>query len=256
MSFAKRILIFVLSVLLFTGTQSLSFAKDKIKTNPKKNETPVAEGYIFSNKSGKKKTTLSSKVKVIFSGFYSGKSTRKEDQKHIEHLSPAAYSGYDESFKGSSKKESSKEHSIAWIKKDGEIYHDHLQPECASVAQKIWITEAKHLAGLTPCRKCFIISNSAPEFIEKECGGLDMASASALLDNAGFLEWAKEHLPIKEPSFLTNSKLLVFSKDEMSDKGLKQLAKEVARAYRRHTWKVIEVMAKNSKADSGYASSF
>jgi hypothetical protein len=244
----------LLSIVLFViCMQNLCFAKNNAKVKIHKNKTPVAEGYIFSNKPGKKKSALSSKVKVIFSGFYSGS---KEDRKYIEHLSPTEYSGYGESFKDSAKKESPKDHSIAWIKKDGEVYHDHLQPECASVAQKIWINEDKQLAGLTPCRKCFIISNSAPSFIEEECGGLDMASASALLDNAGFIEWAKEHLPVKEPSFLTNSKLLVFSKDEMSDKGLNQLAKEVARAYRRHTWKVIEVMAKNAKGNSAHASSF
>ena len=145
--------------------------------------------------------------------------------------------------------------AIAWMTEGGIVYHDLLL-ECKGSGEKLWIDNIQELSGLAPCEECFIKTAHAPEFIVKESGGLDLASASGLLSNQEFLVWASERLPIKTPGFITTRRLLIYPKMEMTDNGLLQLAKEVEMAYRRHTWRVIEVIAKKSETDTGSISSF
>lgn len=148
--------------------------------------------------------------------------------------------------------------TIAWMAAGGFIYHDPFL-DCGNVAsgsEKIWVNNIIDLCGLGPCDECFKKTAHAPEFIIKECKGLDLASASGLLDNKGFLAWVTEHLPVRNPVFLSTRKLLVYPKLEMTDNGLLQLLKETETAYRRHTWKVIEVIGKKSELDTDNVSSF
>ena len=77
-----------------------------------------------------------------------------------------------------------------------------------------------------------------------------------MLNNADFLVWAQERLPLRNPGFVTSQKLMIYPKMEMTRKGLHQLARETELAYRRKTWKVIEVIAKQSEADLDQISSF
>lgn len=233
------------------GTSSIQIEKPE--------EGKKAKGYIFSTYSGKlRREKPHIKPSVIVTGVFSAKEKTKSDtdssvsNKDIEEYNPNL-----PKLEKPQKKESKKDKdTIAWITKDGEYFHDHLSPHESPMEEKtvdgiqvkvtkIWISEIQDLVGLTPCKTCFIKANSAPEFINKECGGLDIASASTLLDNPSFIEWAKQHLPISRLSFLTSSKLLIIAKSKMTKTALKQLAKETSAAFRRHTWKVIEVIAQN-----------
>lgn len=145
--------------------------------------------------------------------------------------------------------------TIAWMAEGGLVYHDPFL-ECATGTDRVWVNDIKDLSGLAPCEECFIKTAHAPEFIRNESGGLDLASASELLTNQQFLVWAGERLPIKNPGFITTRRLLVYPKMEMTEAGLRQLAKEVEMAYRRHTWRVIEVLVKKSETDTDSISSF
>jgi len=145
--------------------------------------------------------------------------------------------------------------TIAWMTEGGITYHDPFL-ECATGTERVWLDDVKDLSGLAPCEECFIKTAHAPEFIQKESGGLDLASASELLTNQQFLVWAGERLPIKNPGFISTRRLLIYPKMEMTEAGLRQLAKEVEMAYRRHTWRVIEVIAKKSETDTDSISSF
>ncbi|EKD83802.1 MAG: hypothetical protein ACD_39C00443G0004 [uncultured bacterium] len=145
--------------------------------------------------------------------------------------------------------------TISWIDKSGTAYHDPFL-ECAAGSDRLWVDNVQDLCGLAPCDECFIKTAHVPEFISKESGGLDLASASALLTNQEFLAWAVERLPIKNPGFISTRRLLIYPKMEMTNNGLEQLAKEVEIAYRRHTWRVIEVVVKKSETDTDDISSF
>lgn len=150
------------------------------------------------------------------------------------------------------------ENTIAWIARDGMAFHDPFL-DCANIAsgsEKVWINSVVDLCGLDPCEECFIKTNHAPEFIIKESKGLDLASAASILDNKGFVSWLAEHLPVKNPGFLSTRRLLIYPALEMTDNGLLQLARETELAYRRHTWKVIEVIGKKSELDTENLSSF
>lgn len=145
--------------------------------------------------------------------------------------------------------------TIAWITEGGTIYHDPFL-ECSTGTHRVWINDIRDLCGLEPCEECFVKTAHAPEFIKKESGGLDLASATQLLNNKEFLSWANDRLPVKNPGFISTRRLLVYPKMEMTEAGLRQLAKEVELAYRRHTWRIIEVVVKKSEIDTGSISSF
>lgn len=145
--------------------------------------------------------------------------------------------------------------TIAWMTDGGLVYHDPFL-ECATGTDRVWVDDIRDLSGRAPCEECFIKTAHAPEFIRKESRGLDLASASELLTNQQFLAWAGERLPIKNPGFISTRRLLIYPKMEMTDVGLRQLAKEVEMAYRRHTWRVIEVIVKKSETDTDSISSF
>ncbi len=147
--------------------------------------------------------------------------------------------------------------TIAWITKEGLLYHDpFLECPAASGSERIWIGDYHELCGLQPCEDCFQKNNNIPDFISKEAGGLDVASAPGLLANGAFLEWVQSHLPIKNPGFISTQKLIIYPKMEMTARGLHQLARETEHAYRRLTWRVIEVLGKHSEIDTGNISSF
>ncbi len=145
--------------------------------------------------------------------------------------------------------------NIAWTLPGGTTYHDPSH-ECATGSEKVWVKEMRDLSGFAPCPECYNNGEKIPNFIFREFGGLGIATGSLLLDNAGFLAWAKEGLPLRNPGFISSQKLMIFPKMEMTRRGLHQLARETELAYRRRTWKVIEVIAKKSETDTGSISSF
>ena len=61
---------------------------------------------------------------------------------------------------------------------------------------------------------------------------------------------------MKNPSFLSTRKLLVYPSLEVTENGMRQLVREVELAYRRQTWKVIEVAGKMNEIDTKIFSSF
>jgi hypothetical protein len=215
------------------------------------------EGYVFPRSSSKKKKYP--KAQQIFTGIYSTSDTEESESAKVKAASTSEkLSAKIDSESISSKEEEKAEKdaaTIAWIRENQEFYHDPLL-ECGTGTKRIWIKDIKKLAGLLPCQDCFHKNGQAPAFIKEECGGLDLATAGVLLDNGEFKEWAMKHLPIKKAVFLTTRKLMVYPKQTMSRKGLKEIAQEVAMAYRRHTWKVIEVLARNTEKDLAGISSF
>lgn len=235
----------------------------------KTTDTKKADGYIFPISSGKlKRRYPGPKPKVIITGVFTGnkkedrgKEKQIRDEKSDNNLSEPLIIKKTEDIKFKADKD-----TIAWIKANSEYYHDPLSPheldsekntdgQTKHKLKRIWISDIKFLAGLKPCKKCFIDTNTPPEFIKKECGGLDLASASALLNNPEFIEWAKKHLPVEKVSFLTSSKILAVAKTKMTDKALLELAKEIAAAYRRHTWRIAEVITQNKNSEK-HESSF
>ncbi len=204
------------------------------------------EGLIFPVRSRNRR--LKPRADRILTGIFSG----REDS--ADGLIPA-----EESYTSVTRKRQPVRQktaaTIAWKTDAGIVYHDPFL-ECSSATERIWVDNIKDLSGLEPCSECFIKTAHAPEFIIKESGGLDLASASELLSNQQFLAWAGERLPIKNPGFISSRRLLIYPKMEMTENGLRQLAKEVEMAYRRHTWRVIEVIAKTSETDTESVSSF
>ena len=239
------------------GKEILIDADHELSATSTAKVAPVgyAEGYVFPKKSRKKKKYP--KAQQIFTGIYS--TTNTEEETDIKAASTSEkLTGKIDTETASSKKEEKTEKdtaTIAWIRKNQEFYHDPLL-ECGTGTERLWIKDMEKLAGLLPCQDCFHRNGQAPAFIKEECGGLDLATAGVLLDNGEFKEWALKHLPIKKAVFLTTRKLMVYPKQTMSRKGLKEIAHEVAMAYRRHTWKVIEVLARNSEKDLADISSF
>ncbi len=211
-----------------------------------------AEGYIFPAKGQKKRRSL--KAQRILTGVFSGSGEKTGVSSDKPGDLPDII-GFDQApVKRQAKRDAE---TIAWVTKTGTFYHDPFL-ECiwASGTERIWIDSVKGLSGLEPCPECYQKNNSVPEFIRKESGGLDVATATTLLSNADFLVWVQERLPLRNPAFITSQKLMIYPKMEMTRKGLHQLARETELAYRRKTWKVIEVIAKPSEADLDQVSSF
>lgn len=211
----------------------------------------LAEGVVFPANAPKRKKYRP--AEKIFTGVYSSRKTVQKDsgKKH----GAKSFVEFDEDLEAVSEKNEDKP-TIAWITKESDFFHDPYLVECASQGSQIWVKELEALNGLEPCPKCFHQTGHAPNFIVKESGGLDLATAGALLDNPGFLVWVEQNLPIKKAIFLTSRKLLIYPKMEMTREGLQELAHETAMAYRRHTWKVIEVLGKKNEADLENISSF
>lgn len=211
----------------------------------------AAEGYVFSNKAapGKKYPP----AQKIFTGVYSSHSS--EESRPVDKDEPVYFSPMEPDLEvavGDAKPEGT---TLAWVTKEADFFHDPFL-ECGSHTSRIWIKKLDLLGGVEPCPECFFKTSHAPEFIIKESGGLDLATAGALLDNPGFLSWLEQNLPVKKAVFLTSRKLLIYPKMEMTSAGLKELAHEAAMAYRRHTWKVIEVLAKKNETDLENISSY
>jgi|GEM_PF-1831255 len=211
----------------------------------------IAEGYVFPLSGARRRPRA--RAERILTGVFSASGT-------VETQEPGAVLP-DRMDIGSSsaapKKSVKQQDTIAWITKEGLLYHDpFLECPAASGSERVWVGDYHELSGLQPCNDCFQKNNSVPDFIQKESGGLDVASAGSLLANADFLAWAQDRLPIRNPGFISSQKLLIYPKMEMTAKGLHQLARETEMAYRRMTWKVIEVLGKHSEIDTGNISSF
>ncbi len=211
-----------------------------------------AEGYIFPVKG--QKNPLQPKAQRILTGVFSGSGERAVAFSDKPGELPEVV-GYDQApVRRQVKRDAA---TIAWITKAGAYYHDpFLECAWASGTERIWVDSVLGLSGLQPCAECYHKNDSIPDFIKKESGGLDIATATTLLNNADFLVWAQERLPLRNPGFVTSQKLMIYPKMEMTRKGLHQLARETELAYRRKTWKVIEVIAKQSEADLDQISSF
>ncbi|NCB37313.1 MAG: hypothetical protein EOM80_00955 [Erysipelotrichia bacterium] len=203
-----------------------------------------AEGYVFPVTAPRRRPA--GKVERILTGVFDQKGLRESTQQKTD------VPDVEEKLQKTSQKMSD---SIAWVTTLAFDYHAPFL-SCESAGEKVWVSSIKDLCGFSPCETCFIKPGRVPEFIQNECGGLDLASSSALLTNEAFQLWAVENLPVVNPSFISLRKLQVYPKTQMSDAGLKELAREVELAYRRHTWKVIEVVVKKSETDPGLISSF
>lgn len=215
-----------------------------------KKVTDEAEIRIFSAQPQKRRKLPP--AEKILTGVFSGRPSFEAAS--LPALLPASESANSSERSFSRKKT---DISVAWVADGSLEFHDpFLDCGKASGSQRIWVNGVKELCGLDPCEECFFKTDHPPAFIKKESGGLDLASAAVLLDNKAFLSWLETHLPVKTPSFLSTRKLLIYPKLEMTRKGLWQLAKEVELAYRRHSWRVIEVMAKQSEIDTQSVSSF
>lgn len=208
-----------------------------------------AEGYVFPLTSKKRKPTA--RAEKILTGVFSAHDEVKVVKTGKELPDKLDFTD----TQGEKRSKPKNGDTIAWITREGIAYHDPFL-DCASGSERIWVSSINELSGLLPCEECFKKNNQAPGFISKESGGLDLASAAALLSNGDFLVWAQNRLPIRNPGFISSQKLMVYPKMEMTDNGLHQLAREIELAYRRHTWKVIEVIGKKSETDTGSVSSF
>ncbi len=212
----------------------------------------TAEGYIFPISGAKRQPK--GRVERILTGIFSGSgSVDVRSEKGV-----ALPDRLDLDVSPAMRRETVKDKdTIAWITKEGLLYHDpFLECPAASGSERVWVGDYHELCGLQPCEDCFQKNNNIPDFISKESGGLDVASAPGILTNAAFLEWAQSHLPIRNPGFISTQKLIIYPKMEMTALGLHQLARETELAYRRLTWKVIEVLGKQSEIDTGNISSF
>mgnify|MGYP003289884697 CR=1 FL=1 len=147
------------------------------------------------------------------------------------------------------------EKTIAWRTETGFYYHDP-DNNCLNSNEQQWIEDKIEICGLEPCADCFKAQNKVPGFIMKESGNLDLSKANELMANSQFIDWARSHLPIKDISIISSTKLIVYPELELTENGLHQLAKDAQAAYLRHTWRVIEVNAKNKTDDLLYVSSF
>lgn len=211
-----------------------------------------AEGYIFPVKGQKNRPPA--KAQRILTGVFSGSGEKTVVSSGKPGELPEVV-GFDQTpVRRQTKRDAE---TIAWVTKAGSLYHDpFLECAWASGTERIWVDSVQELKGLEPCSECYQKNNSVPNFIKKESGGLDIATSTALLSNADFLVWVQERLPLRNPGFITSQKLMIYPKMEMTRKGLHQLARETELAYRRKTWKIIEVVAKQSEADLDQISSF
>ena len=212
-----------------------------------------AEGFIFPAQVNRKKQYQP--AEKILTGVYSSRRRQNTGVESKVVGQPQFFANTDKDLDSAISGTSEEKKTLAWFSRDTDLYHDSFL-ECGSHSAKIWVKDIAGLTGLEPCSDCFHKNNLAPAFIRQECGGLDLATAGVLLDNPGFLAWLEEHLPVKKAVFLTSRKLLIYPKQEMSSEALHELAHETAMAYRRHTWKVIEVLAKKNETDLENISSF
>ncbi len=211
----------------------------------------IAEGYVFPLSGARRRPRA--RAERILTGIFSASGTM-ETQDPGATLPDRLNS---DSSSATRKKSVKQQDTIAWITREGLLYHDpFLECPAASGSERVWVDDYHELSGLQPCNDCFQKNNNIPDFIQKESGGLDVASATSLMANADFLAWAQERLPIRNPGFISTQKLVIYPKMEMTAKGLHQLARETEMAYRRMTWKVIEVLGKHSEIDTGNLSSF
>ncbi len=222
-------------------------ASQSIQTKP----VGAAEGFVFPGAAPKRKKYRP--AEKIFTGVYSARKKQRKGQ--ASEKDEKSFVEFDEDLESVPGKVADKQ-AIAWVSKEGDFFHDPYLANCGSYSSPIWIREIAGLNGFEPCPNCFHQTGHAPDFIIKESGGLDLATAGALLDNPGFLAWVEQNLPVKKAIFLTSRKLLIYPKMEMTSEGLHELAHETAMAYRRHTWKVIEVLGKKNEADLENISSF
>ncbi|MBU1107616.1 MAG: hypothetical protein KKB51_13175 [Candidatus Riflebacteria bacterium] len=228
-------------------TGQIILTNDLAVASGAKSVKTVGESEIMIFPTRSRKSVVRPRAERILSGIFSGRQEAESDILPTE-----------ESYTPLMKQRPVKQkaaNTIAWINEGGAVYHDPFL-ECATGSERVWIDNVQDLCGLAPCEECFMKTAQAPEFIRKESGGLDLASATGLLSKQEFLIWASERLPLKNPGFITTQRLLIYPKMEMTDNGLLQLAREVEMAYRRHTWQVIEVIAKKSETDTGSISSF
>lgn len=209
----------------------------------------IAEGFVFPTTPPRRKKYPS--AETIFTGVYSERIKQRNGL--VNEKDEKSFVESDEDIESDNKVNKP---VIAWITKEGDFFHNPYLATCGSYTPTIWIRNIADLNGLEPCPNCFIQIDHAPDFIFKECGGLDLATAGALLDNSGFIAWVEQNLPVKKAVFLTSRKLLIYPKMEMTNEALRELAHETAMAYRRHTWKVIEVLAKKNETDLENISSF
>jgi hypothetical protein len=238
----------VLAVLLFAG---LSGAAEKNDYRQRRNSSTFvdkkAQTIIFPV-TGKSKKSFPAAERVL-SGYFtgSGKGTAVSGRRE------------DTDTEGKTKKKTVSrrrtESSIAWFLPGQQIYHDPLL-ECASGSEKIWVSDLRELCGFFPCEECFRKTGRSPEFIRREFKESEIASAAALIDERGFLAWLQGHFPVKNPGFVSTRKLIVYPLNEMPEDALKQLTREIGQAFRRLTWRVIEVVGKKSELDPQNISSF
>jgi len=251
----------VFKVLALTmAVLTIAFCSSAEGKNRKKSSKPSAdqkiaeqkpETYVFPVDPGRARPFKP--AEKVLTGVFTGKG------KEPAALESKAYDGLPSSDSAAGKKVVSRKktaESISWVTRDGQYYHDPLLDLCASATDMIWINDHTGLCGLEPCRECFIKTAHVPEFIKKESGGLELATAGVLLDNAAFLRWLVEKIPVKNPAFLSTRKLLVYPSLEVTENGMRQLVREVELAYRRQTWKIIEVAGKMNELDTRIFSSF
>lgn len=213
---------------------------------------PAAEGYVFPDRVRAKKRYP--RAEKIITGVFS---SRQSENKAVgaEPVSGKPVFASDPDLDQVNAETKENQITLAWITREAEFFHDPYL-DCGSFTSRLWVKDLPTLAGIGPCPECYIKTAHAPDFIIKECGGLDLATAGALLDNPSFLVWAEQNLPIKKAIFLTGQKLLIYPKEEMNQDALLELAHETAMAYRRKTWRVIEVLVKKSEADLENLSSY
>ncbi len=243
-------IVIILSLVIFPSeTQGKSKARKGIKAAAG-NEEKKPEIIIFPVEPGRPRAYKP--AEKVLTGVFSGSGKKESAVMNKDENKPTE--GSSEAKKTVSRKKTAD--SIAWVTKDGLRYHDILLNLCASETEMIWINDRSVLCGLEPCPECFIKTSHVPEFIKIESGGLELATAGVLLDNSQFIKWLVERIPVKNPSFLSTRKLLIYPALEVTENGLKQLVREVELAYRRHTWKVIEVVGKMNELDTNVISSF
>ena len=218
-------------------------------TGPIRKIDKKAEGYIFPLNGQNRRPVA--RVERILTGVFSGagESVVAPDSGNLPDRIETG------SETRARPKTSQDKDTIAWKTNGGLLYHDPFL-ECATGSERLWVNSIHELCGLQPCPDCFQKNGIIPAFISKESGGLDVATAGTLLSNADFIAWAQERLPIRNPGFISTQKLIVYPKMEMTRKGLHQLARETELAYRRMTWKTIEVLGKQSEIDTENISSF
>lgn len=210
----------------------------------------TADGAIFSTEPKGRQKSREKRPDVIFTGYFSGVS---EDREANDSATTSPDDAIEKEVQA--RKVAVDGPTLAWRTIETTSYHDPFL-ECGTFTKRIWIDDISNLNGCAACEECFTKKNLAPQFIRQESGGLDVAAADNLLDRNGFIEWMSTRLPVKDPEFVSDKKLIVYPAEDMTAEGRKSLAREVAMAYRRHTWRVIEVQVNSPKGDADPIKSF